>query len=151
MVLASDAHNAKGELKKDMHPTVFVCRKDTFPKKNVGTATNPQIEDDNDTFFAPMKGKEINDYYRVQFLDASLEGGYKIQSDRTPDLEKSYGLATQNDIRITAKDLARAITKIGFSDTMMPDTHLVLANLKKAIDAVVASEAEANVDYAKVA
>lgn len=151
MVLPSDAHNAKGELKRDMVPTVFVCRKDTFPKKNVGTASNPQIEDDNDTFFKPMKTSEINDYYRVQFLDAELEGGYKIKSDRTPESEKAYGLSTQNDIRITARDLAKAIKKSGFSDTMVEDTKIVLQNLQKAIDAALASEAQNDVDYANVA
>ena len=151
MVLASDAHNAKGELKRDMVPAVFVCRKDTFPKKNVGTASNPQPEDDNDTFFKPMKTSEINDYYRVQFLDAELEGGYKIKSDRTPESEKAYGLSTQNDIRITARDLAKAIKKSGFSDTMVDDTKIVLQNLQKAIDAAIASEAQNDVDYADVA
>ena len=151
MVLPSDAHNAKGELKRDMIPTVFVCRKDTFPKKNVGTASNPQVEDDNDTFFKPMKTSEINDYYRVQFLDAELEGGYKIKSDRTPESEKAYGLSTQNDIRITARDLAKAIKKSGFSDTMVEDTKIVLQNLQKAIDAAIASEAQNDVDYADVA
>jgi len=151
MVLASDAHNAKGELKRDMVPAVFVCRKDTFPKKNVGTASNPQPEVDNDTFFKPMKVAEINDYYRVQFLDAELEGGYKIKSDRTPESEKSYGLSTQNDIRVTARDLAKAIKKSGFSDTMVDDTKIVLQNLQKAIDAAIASEAQNDVDYADVA
>jgi len=151
MVLPSDAHNAKGELKRDMISAVFVCRKDTFPKKNVGTASNPQVEDDNDTFFKPMKVAEINDYYRVQFLDAELEGGYKIKSDRTPESEKSYGLSTQNDIRVTARDLAKAIKKSGFSDTMVDDTKIVLQNLQKAIDAAIASEAQNDVDYADVA
>ena len=147
----SEARNAKGELKKDMVPAVFVCRKETFPKKNAGTASNPNLQDDNDTFFLPMKSAEINDYYRVQFLGAALEGGYKIKSERTPETEKSYGLGTQNDIRITAPDLAKAIRKDGFADTMLDDTKTVLASLAKDIEKAIADDAENSEDYANVA
>ena len=147
----SEARNTKGELKKDMVPAVFVCRKETFPKKNAGTASNPNVQDDNDTFFLPMKSAEINDYYRVQFLGAALEGGYKIKSERTPEAEKSYGLATQNDLRITARDLAKAIRKDGFSDTMLDDTKTVLVSLAKAIEKAIADDAENEKDFADVA
>ena len=147
----SEARNTKGELKKDMVPAVFVCRKETFPKKNAGTASNPNVQDDNDTFFLPMKSAEINDYYRVQFLGAALEGGYKIKSERTPEAEKSYGLATQNDLRITARDLAKAIRKDGFADTMLDDTKSVLVSLAKAIEKAIADDAENEKDFADVA
>jgi hypothetical protein len=147
----SEAHNAKGELKRDMVPAVFVCRKETFPMKNAGTASNPNPQEDRDAFFLPMKGAEINDYYRVQFLGAALEGGYKIKSERTPEAEKSYGLATQNDLRITARDLAKAIRKDGFADTMLDDTKTVLASLAKAIEKALAADAENDADYADVA
>lgn len=150
-VSETEAYNTKGELKRDMVPAVFVCRKETFPNKNAGTASNPNIQPDNDTFFLPMKSAEINDYYRVQFLGAALEGGYKIKSERTPEAEKSYGLATQNDLRITARDLAKAIRKDGFADTMLDDTKTVLASLAKAIEKALADDAENAADYADVA
>tara|TARA_R100001510_G_scaffold48082_1_gene45662 strand:+ start:358 stop:1203 length:846 start_codon:yes stop_codon:yes gene_type:complete len=150
-VSETDARNAKGELKKDMVPAVFVCRKETFPKKNVGTASNPNPQDDTDAFFLPMKSAEINDYYRVQFLGAALEGGYKVKSDRTPESEKSYGLGTQNDIRVTARDLAKAIRKDEFSDTMLDDTRAVLETLAKAIAKALADDTENAADYSDAA
>ena len=147
----SEARNTKGELKKDMVPAVFVCRKETFPKKNAGTASNPNLQDDNDTFFLPMKSAEINDYYRVQFLGAALEGGYKIKSERTPETEKSYGLGTQNDIRITARDLAKAIRKDGFAERDRKLLQQGFKDLNKWKKDPTADDAENSEDYANVA
>ena len=87
----------------------------------------------------------------MQFLGAALEGGYKVKSDRTPESEKSYGLGTQNDIRVTARDLAKAIRKDEFSDTMLDDTRAVLETLAKAIAKALADDTENAADYSDAA